>query len=149
MIPGRSILLRIEEVYAARFGTELKIHELVPVVGGSINRTFQLKTDQGDLFLKQNNARLFPDMFEAEAKGMKLLMEHSSFVMPEMLFTDVFRDDALLVMEFIPHGTKGTDFFEQFGRVLAKMHRKTADAFGLDHDNYIGSLRQSNKQHAR
>jgi fructosamine-3-kinase len=148
MIPGRAILQRIADLYSLRDGHSLQIEELIPVVGGSINKTFQLRTNAGHFFLKQNNARSFPGMFEAEEKGMKLLKANSDFIIPSILFTDVFKDDALIVMEFVPHGEKGNGFFERFGRCLAKMHQQTQEKFGLDHNNYIGSLPQSNQTHS-
>ncbi|MEJ2596144.1 MAG: fructosamine kinase family protein, partial [bacterium] len=39
------------------------------------------------------------------------------------------------------------DFWEEFARLLAELHKNTQPYFGLDHDNYIGSLVQSNFRH--
>ena len=38
------------------------------------------------------------------------------------------------------------NFWENFGRGLAKLHKTTSDYFVLDHNNYIGSLTQSNRK---
>src|SRR6185295_13019047 len=38
-------------------------------------------------------------------------------------------------------------FWNDFARKLAAIHRRTNEYFGLDHNNYIGSLPQSNKQY--
>lgn len=52
---------------------------------------------------------------------------------------------AWILLDFIPEGSTGGDFFRKFGSALAAMHRFTNPAFGLDHHNFIGSLPQNNK----
>lgn len=47
-------------------------------------------------------------------------------------------------MEKLPIGQKEESFWEKFARDLAKLHQVTQPTFGLDHDNYIGSLPQYN-----
>ena len=39
------------------------------------------------------------------------------------------------------------DFWESFGKSLAKLHRVNSSKYGFAEDNYIGSLEQSNKEH--
>jgi fructosamine-3-kinase len=51
-------------------------------------------------------------------------------------------------MDFLETGSRRSTFWEDFGRALAQLHRKSQESFGLEHDNYIGSLPQSNKTHA-
>ena len=41
-------------------------------------------------------------------------------------------------------GTKTRRFWSLFGEQLARLHHVSAPTFGLDHDNYIGSLPQKN-----
>jgi protein-ribulosamine 3-kinase len=41
---------------------------------------------------------------------------------------------------------KKTNYWKDFAQKLAQLHKNTAPIFGLDHDNYIGSLPQSNRQ---
>ncbi|MFN2396561.1 MAG: fructosamine kinase family protein [Bacteroidales bacterium] len=38
-------------------------------------------------------------------------------------------------------------YWQDFGTSLARLHKHSADHFGLDHDNYIGSLEQFNDPH--
>jgi fructosamine-3-kinase len=47
-------------------------------------------------------------------------------------------------MEWVEGGIKGQGFWADFGRGLALLHRHTRDHFGLERDNYIGSLVQHN-----
>jgi fructosamine-3-kinase len=48
------------------------------------------------------------------------------------------------VLENIAPGPRRPDFDEQLGRALAALHRFGSPGFGLDHDNFIGRLPQSN-----
>ena len=49
-----------------------------------------------------------------------------------------------LVLELVETGRPARDFDERLGRGLAALHRFGAPGFGLDHDNFIGRLPQSN-----
>ena len=44
-------------------------------------------------------------------------------------------------------GGKSTSSLE-FGKKLGRLHKSTSDYFGLDYDNYIGKLPQSNTKHS-
>ncbi len=50
-------------------------------------------------------------------------------------------------MKYIKSAPKHPDFWDSFAEKLAQLHKHSADQFGLDHDNYIGSLFQSNRYH--
>ena len=56
--------------------------------------------------------------------------------------------DAFLLLEHIEGGLKNTAFWEDFGRSLARLHATTNERFGLERDNYIGSLKQTNTPYA-
>ena len=58
---------------------------------------------------------------------------------------------SLLVLEYIDATPRRGDFWESFGAGLARMHRREPgdNQFGLDHDNYIGSLPQRNGGHGQ
>lgn len=114
--------------------------------GGDINDVFHLKMDQGDFVVKFNDEKKFPRMFEVEQKGLELLRSTHSFFVPKTYTHDLADNKAYLLMEFIPDNTPKKDFWEDFGVKLAKLHRTTQAEFGLDHDNYIGSLVQYNKK---
>ena len=45
-------------------------------------------------------------------------------------------------------GQTTSDFWTIFGTQLAAMHQQTNESFGLNHANYIGSLKQVNNQHS-
>jgi len=117
------------------------------VGGGCINNAFQLHTDQGKLFLKENPA-VKEDFFTAEAKGLTLLRENCPLKIPTVLGHSVLANTSYLLLEWIDSGHASGQFWEDFGAGLAKLHQTSANHFGLDHDNYIGSLPQANNPHS-
>lgn len=115
--------------------------------GGSINHALRLRSSAGDFFLKWNDAHLYPGMFEAEARGLGLLTASNKIKIPKVIASGKTGTYTWLLLEFISSGKERQDFWEDFGQSLASLHSQTSRSFGLDHDNYIGSLSQSNKQH--
>ena len=77
-----------------------------------------------------------------------MLAEHTELMIPQPISIGDVDNDAFLLMDYLEEGNRPQDFWEQFGRSLARLHRCTQESFGLDHDNYIGSLPQSNRKHA-
>lgn len=117
------------------------------VGGGDINEAFLLHTGQGDYFVKKNSASLFPGMFEKEAKGLELLRSAHEIDVPEVIACGEEHDVAFLILKFIESSDKKRGFWEDFGKRLAALHRHTNHFFGLEENNYIGSLHQSNRKH--
>ncbi len=114
------------------------------VGGGSINDARRLETSEGSYFAKINSAEDYPGMFEAESSGLKFLKEHCTFRIPIPIATGVTEDIQWILMENINSINRKPDFWEEFGRKLADMHKNSADYFGLDENNYLGSLIQRN-----
>ncbi|NNC83071.1 MAG: phosphotransferase, partial [Flavobacteriales bacterium] len=114
------------------------------VSGGDINEAFCLRIGAEDYFLKINIAERFPKMFEKEAQGLALLAECSEFSIPKVLTVGESGNRQFLLMEYLGSGSRNSAFWEVFGRRLADMHKSSWESFGLEHDNYIGSLEQDN-----
>lgn len=112
--------------------------------GGCINQCYRLNTGNASYFVKYNFTDRFPGMFAAEAKGLSLLKSAQTIHVPEVLYQSEAGEYAFLLLEYIAEGNKSRDFWENFGRNLAGLHRASHEHFGLDHDNYIGSLPQMN-----
>jgi len=117
------------------------------VGGGSINDAYRFKTNAGTFFIKKNSASRYPQMFEKEVQGIQLLASAKEIPVPEVVAVGSDGDEAFLLLKYIESAGKSNYFWENFGKRLASLHKHTADFFGLDHDNYIGSLSQSNKKH--
>jgi protein-ribulosamine 3-kinase len=125
----------------------IEAQSVQPVSGGSINSTYRLLTNQGDFFLKYNSSAP-DDFFEKEAIGLNLLRSvNTGLRIPDVVLHDNPIDNrpGFLLMEYIKEGRSGDSF--TFGVELAKLHRNRSNSFGLDSDNYIGSLPQRNRRH--
>ena len=128
---------------------ELELISTEALLGGDINSVYRLETDKGDFVVKCNDVQKFPGMFHAEHKGLKLLRDSNSFIIPEVVANNQVENTAYLLMEYLPAGVKSTEFWRVFGEKLANLHKTTNVSYGLDHDNYIGSLPQYNSKHKR
>ncbi len=122
--------------------------DVYPCVGGDINHAAQIATADGLLFIKWNENAL-GGMFTAESKGLKLLRDSKTLRVPEVIALQEAEGDTptFLVLEWLETGQANLQTPEQLGQGLAALHRQTAPKHGLDHDNFIGSLPQSNSQH--
>ena len=126
-------------------GTAIQAVEFVG--GGDINQARLLKTSKGGFFIKTNKADFALDMFAKEAKGLTVLKNAHALRIPEVIAFDQTEAGAFLLLEMIETGYRKDGFWKEFGQCLAGLHRTTADQFGLDHPNYIGSLHQPNGRH--
>lgn len=127
------------------FSSRFQIIEAKPVGGGCINDCYRLDTSAGPFFLKLNDATILPGMFETEMEGLKLLASTSTVNIPRAIETGEVDGISLLLMEFIESGAARKNSMYDFGRQLARLHTVTNRNFGLEYDNYIGSLKQFNQ----
>ncbi|MBN9380517.1 MAG: fructosamine kinase family protein [Chitinophagaceae bacterium] len=136
----------LTEVLARSAGEEITSPlQIRAIEGGSINTTFHITTSRHQQwFCKINDARRFPDLFVFERQGLALLEATATIRVPKTIACEDIDRDQVLVLEWINEGLRSTSFWQNFGEQLARLHRQTRDTFGLDHDNYMGSLPQSN-----
>jgi len=124
--------------------TQSTINKVEPISGGSINNAYALITDKERFFVKINTAGNYPQLFEKEQKGLLLLEKSTSLTIPKTYFIDSTESNVFLVMELIEPGIMKQDFWEVFAEGLASLHKRTSNQFGLEYNNYIGSLVQKN-----
>ena len=141
------LLFDIQQTLNSLGEAHTKVTSVTPVSGGDINRAFQVRTQSGSYFLKYNDADRFPRMFETEALGLKLLKNPTTPRVPEVLAHGKSGKHSWLMLEYITQGSYGKSFWDDFGFALGQLHKNSNESFGLDHNNYIGSLPQSNKNH--
>jgi protein-ribulosamine 3-kinase len=125
----------------------IEVQSAQSVSGGSINQAVIITSGKGDFFLKWNSSAP-EDFFTKEAEGLELLKSAASDLrVPEVIVAEKPGESrhAFLLMEYIEEGRSGNSF--TFGKELAKLHQTTAPQFGLETDNYIGSLPQNNRMH--
>jgi fructosamine-3-kinase len=143
MIP-QALRRRLEE------GLGAPIERLLPVSGGCINQAAAFAARGRRWFLKWNPSPL-PELFALEAHGLGLLRQAGALHVPAPLQWEQAQGQtpAWLLMEHIGPPRQALDrdaFGATFGAALAALHRNTEPQgrYGLDRDNYIGSLPQHN-----
>jgi protein-ribulosamine 3-kinase len=146
MLPDE-LKINVESILSDKEGKLVTISGSRPIGGGCINEAYSLNTNIGRYYIKYNSAGSFPGMFEKEAAGLKLLSETGTIEIPEVISTGEIGTYTFLLLQCIESETPGRNFWNDFGTKLAELHRNTADNFGLEYDNYIGSLVQYNKPH--
>ena len=124
----------------------LTIQKASPLSGGCIHHAYRIATDKGIFFLKWNHQSAYANLV-TEAQGLNLLASTHTLSTPEVVTIGKTEKYAVLVLSFIHSSRPASNYWEQFGHQLANLHLHHADAFGLEDDNFIGALPQSNKQH--
>ncbi len=144
-LPG-PLAEEIQQALERRFNEPVRIDGTSPVGGGCISNTQRLDTDHGPFFLKTNSTSP-AGMFTAEAKGLAALHGVGVLPVPEPISvaeTEGARP-AYLLTTWLEPGSPGPDFFEDFGRRFALLHRKgTGERYGFESDNFLGSTPQPN-----
>lgn len=125
------------------FQQHIEVKKLQQVFGGDINQTFRLQTNSGSFFLKLNDGVL-KDIFEKEFDGLSLLYSTNTIRIPKPVLHGSFENNILLITEFINKGYASKSFWKIFALQLAALHKHSQHQFGLESDNYIGSLLQQN-----
>jgi protein-ribulosamine 3-kinase len=118
------------------------------VGGGSINHAYKLTTGAHHYFCKLNSRSKYPSLFEYEKQGLEVLAQQQVIRVPKVLHVSEVGDHQVLLMEWIEQGLKTDTFWTNFGKQLAALHHQQGSHFGLDSDNYMGSLPQYNTWHA-
>lgn len=129
-------------------GHPVQIEKASQVYGGDIHLCYHLACGKDHFFLKLNKNKAYPDLFEKEYNGLNLIKEKKTIDIPKPIFYGQKDVCYFLVMEFIQKSAANPSFWEDFAHGIADMHRCSAKHFGLDENNYIGPLPQSNTWHA-
>lgn len=131
----------INDIILSHFGEKPK--QISILNGGDINQVLKVELSNQNLVIKLNNSKDLPQLFEKEKKGLELLSQ-SNFIIPKAHLYGTYKSYDFLIMDYIETGRNLN--WGVFGEKLAQLHQKERKHFGLDHDNYIGSLMQVNKQ---
>ncbi|NNJ12702.1 phosphotransferase [Chloroflexales bacterium ZM16-3] len=108
-------------------------------------RLLRISTPQGRFALKWAD-RPLPGALSAEGRGLELLGSVGQVRIPAVIaIADPPPEEgpAFLLSEWLEGGGASVDM-AALGAQLAALHRSTAPAYGLDHDNYIGGTPQLN-----
>ena len=129
-----------------------EILDVAFVGGGCISNACRLQLSSGGrIFLKWAGEReRISGMFREEARSLHALGATSAIRVPKVLHV---RDDApqfsCIILEWLEPGGASKSSWRALGKQLATLHRKQNESYGWPADNFIGSLPQANRFHAR
>lgn len=135
------------------FGEGTKIEKANRISGGDINEAYGLVLTGGKRIFMKSNTKDNASLFIAEAEGLNAIYQTKSIGTPRILGLGTDEDRggySFLLLEFIFGKSRGTDYWEDFARQLADMHRAStigltaSGKYGFEGDNYIGRRRQIN-----
>lgn len=132
-----------QEIIAGVIGSSIR--HVQALSGGDISSVYLLKTDSEKLLCKINSGVLAYEMFLAEKKGLMALRQTNTIKVPAVFHCVQLETGAFLIMEFIESRSPSAKDMQKFGEQLAALHAVSSSAFGWPEDNFIGSLRQSNR----
>lgn len=129
--------------------TGQRIAESNSVSGGSINRAAKVTLSDGKICFLKWNTSADPRMFSVEKKGLALLSSaDANLHIPKVIVTgETDNGTGFLLQQFVAEGQANPNSASEFGQALAGLHKHHNEKFGLDYDNYIGRLPQSNTWH--
>ena len=127
-------------------GQEFAIADTSSVSGGCINQGYKISSDKAEYFVKLNDASQI-EMFIAEAIGLKQMYATQTITVPQPICYGTAASSSYIVLEWLDL-VRGSDrSYREMGRQLAAMHREgTAERFGWERNNTIGSTPQINTQ---
>ncbi|MGE5458797.1 MAG: fructosamine kinase family protein [Methanococcaceae archaeon] len=120
--------------------TGKKITAASPLSGGCINNAMKVIYEDGSMHLLKENSGAPADMFKKEAHALEELSKAEAIKVPRVIH---FAEDYILT-EYIEKAERRKDFYEDFGRRFARLHKYTSEQYGFYEDNYIGSTVQVN-----
>jgi fructosamine-3-kinase len=117
------------------------VAKVASLSGGCISAAARIEDAAGTpFFLKWGESDETPDLFVEEARSLRALERTGAVRVPGVIAESA----AFLLLEWLEPGSARPDAWARAGRALAHLHRTHTAEFGWEHDNYIGSLPQSN-----
>jgi protein-ribulosamine 3-kinase len=133
----------IQNILQSAFQKPITVSKLKSLPGGCINNAVRVETGAGTFFIKWNSIELL-NMFESEAKGLEILAKAGVIRVPDVYAVGHNQECSYLILEFVEPEPPGKNFWKNFGTALSMLHRHIKPKYGLEFNNYIGSLPQQN-----
>ena len=146
----------LESALYSLFGEGTKIEETRPISGGDINEAYGVTLTGGQCIFMKTNAKENLSFFTAEVVGLTAIARTKAIGTPHILGMGTDEDRggySFLLLEFISGKSRSRNYWEDFARQLAAMHRASTiglvsdGKYGLDSNNYIGRHDQINTGH--
>jgi fructosamine-3-kinase len=141
-----SIQSSIQQKLKELFSTNTNEISFGSVGGGCINQTHRIGFGHQQFFCKVNSATKFPHLFVKEANGLKLIAQQNVIKVPTVIDCFETNGQQVLLLEWINEGERTESFWKKFGEQLSALHQVSNENFGLNENNYMGSVPQSNRQ---
>ena len=119
-----------------RTGTTFVAKEAIPVSGGCINASYELR-GKGDWYFVKIHTSDRIRAFEDEARGLRELRAANVIRVPAPVCCGTADGHAFLVLEYLEFGDG--DSGERLGRSIASLHRIHATRYGWEHDRRGGA----------
>lgn len=137
MTSWKNIIAHIEEVT----GQVFSLTQQQSLAGGSINSAYLLIGEKNRYFVKTNVTGK-KAMFEAEAKGLKLMATTNVIKVPSPVCVGDDGVKSYIVMQYLELSGQADQVL--LGEQLAALHQVTNERFGWEIDNTIGATPQLN-----
>jgi fructosamine-3-kinase len=111
--------------------------------GGNISVAAELRANGQRFFVKWVETAP-ADLLPKEAAGLQCLAQTGTVRIPKIIGQGEAQGQQYLLLEYIQPIKPTTHTWTLLGQELATLHAHTQPQFGLDYDNYIGSLPQAN-----
>lgn len=136
----------IQQRFKELFPSNTNEIQLSSVGGGCINETYKIGFGNNRFFCKINSATKFPHLFQREANGLKLIAQQNIISVPNIIDHFETNGQQILILEWVNEGERTETFWKIFAEQLSALHHISHEHFGLNEDNYMGSVAQSNQQ---
>lgn len=108
-------------------------------IRGYLPSSGKLQTESGKSYFLKSGGK--SRIYQCEANGLNELKKANTISVANVIAAT----DDFILTEYIEGGHSCKDFFEDFGRKFARMHRHQSDSFGFYEDNFIGVNPQLNR----
>jgi protein-ribulosamine 3-kinase len=130
-----------------------KLNSAHKISGGDIHEAYCVTSESGERLFVKAGYHVSPGLFEREAEGLDFLAETNAVSIPKRVAWGQGAIDSgapfgYLALEYLEPTPKGRDYAERLGQNLAQLHRVQDGPPGLESDNFIAVLPQSNAPRA-
>lgn len=142
---------QIAQNIGEHLGAEVTLGTRQTLGGGCVNEALSVQASRDGqdttFFIKMNRSDRLA-MFEAEAEGLKELARARAIRVPLPVCTGQSGGRAYIVLQHLALSGRPAGGMTKLGEQLAALHRRTADNFGWQRDNTIGTTPQINRWQA-
>ncbi|NNF04799.1 MAG: phosphotransferase [Rhodothermales bacterium] len=148
MKTGPSIASGVRDAFRRATGLETGVESVTWLAGAMAGRTGKIRAGDRSFFVKWSEGPEGAAALEAEADGLTRLKKACPRHVVDVAGFAIAPDESgsLLVLGFLERGSPARDHDIRLAEALAEIHSVTADAYGLDRDNFIGSTPQTNSR---